>query len=284
MKIFFPLHRQNSADNSSKNGSLPDNEAIPLPSQALTEQLLIKKKKVLLARATTLFVLPLIGAIVGLYLIKLNQDLRQQASEGVYSAGTKANGERCSSNNDCISGSCQTAPGGKYCLAANTTTTINPYEFAQSATTANTDEFVVNPEELGYDPDEIIVTENVFFDRVEEQGYWARGYEWDDRRNTRNEYHSTIWGYTEPGTAEERFEAHGSQTSVNYISTANVNVGGVNHDNINIYQANDTDGTVNFSFYVGDYFVILKAKNTSVETAIENLEKMAELLVADLQQ
>lgn len=114
------------------------------------------QKTAAIIKVLGLFVIPVVGAIAGLYLTQINQDLRQQASEGIYGSLTptptktasasgpcstlacptgqqtyvvtgnictcgeakKTDGATCSNNTDCASNNCQAGPGGKYCFPA----------------------------------------------------------------------------------------------------------------------------------------------------------------------
>lgn len=122
---------------------------------------ILNQKRRIFVKTLVLFIVPIIGAIAGLYLTKINQDLRQQASEGVYGSLTptptktasatgpcdtltcpagqqayvvtgyictcgeakKADGSTCSQNSDCSSYNCQAGPGGKYCVPSGVSLT-----------------------------------------------------------------------------------------------------------------------------------------------------------------
>lgn len=304
--------------NLSFQGEMSATEKIPQTQKSLPK--LKNTKNVLLLKTAFIFLISLVGAVAGLSLTRINQDLRQQAATVIY--GPKIplapTGASCTIHNDCASGlqcqnqTCQqisqtgfcstltcSATYLKYPISGSPTLcqcrpevtenalTINPYSFAYSATTANTNTFVVTPGELGYDPDTVIVSENVIFNKMAE-GYpnnqvWTRGYEWHDKE-TRDEYHSTIIGYTNQNSANSAFQ-NGPKTTKGKtrLDGSDLSLPNVNADSLYLFQSSDPDHTINLSFFVGNYMVVLKTKGiTDIEFAKEKLEKMARALINDL--
>jgi hypothetical protein len=242
-RVLVPPHRTDAARESSRIGTLARKQYASAAFQR-----------------TSFLVILLTGAVTSLYLMRLNQDIRQQASTPYPPVASAA----------------PVVPPD-----AEPLTTLDPLLFAQLASTGNTNSFVITPDELNYNPDTVRIDEDVDFPLMEEEGYWARGFEWHDLEN-KHEYHSTIWGFIDPDEAEETYATFNSKSNVTYFGTAKFDLAGVDSDQITLFQANDPDETINFSFYVNNYLVVLKAKNTPIDTAFENLETMANLLIEDL--
>ena len=189
---------QSNQPDQSNQPTNPTNR--PTPPTRPTQTAPNRKTK-LFIRVATLFLIPVVGALAGLSLISINQDIRQQASEDLYGsgAGTQSNvggagtsgsglcttlvcpagqisqpvpgitnicqckpaeqnitevgaetntgalpekpeklpnGARCNKDSDCSSNSCQSAPGGKYCLSPQQTVTTIGSKGDACATTA----------------------------------------------------------------------------------------------------------------------------------------------------
>lgn len=219
-----------------------------------------KRKYALAAfQRTSFLVLLLTGAVTSLYLMRLNQDIRQQASEP---------------SSPLLSASPVSEPVFRPMSA------IDPVLFSQLASTANTASFVVLPDKLGYDPDTTQLIKNeALFAGGEEPG--RREFSWLDTQNG-HEYSSTVWSFSDPVEAEKTSAAFNSKSNVSYLSTSEFQLPSVSSDQIMLFQTNDPDKTLNFSFYLREYFILLTAKNVPLSVASKNLETMATLLIEDL--
>lgn len=219
-----------------------------------------KRKYALAAfQRTSFLVVLLTGAITSLYLMRLNQDIRQQASEP---------------SSPLLSATSVSEP------VFRSIRVIDPALFSQLASTGNTVSFVVLPDKLGYDPDAAQFIKNeAFFQGEEEVG--RREFAWLDTQST-HQYSSTVWSFSNPVEAEKTYAAFNSKSNVSYLSTSQFQLLGVNPDQIMFFQTNDSDETLNFSFYLGNYFILLTAKNVPLSTASKNLETMATFLIEDL--
>lgn len=234
-------------------GQKLNSDSKTIPSPKLPSKPLMKKRPTWV-KGLSLMIVSL-GALVGFQLNRFNQDLRQQASSGVY-------------------------PG----TGNNNPTTVNPWVFAESATVANTDTFVVTPEELGYDPDTVEIPEDRIFDYSNENNnqVWGRGFEWHDRE-THHEYHSTIIAYNNTNDPTVRVtDNYLNKTGVDRLDAGQIHLNGINSAGVSLFQAKDDVGTINLAFSIGNYIVVLKTKNTPFDVSMEKLEIMANLLIQDL--